>query len=201
MNMDPATNCYAFSGPKLIAQGQLSEIILALKTVKIQSGEEPFLLFDRSSGLQFDLDLSGTEAELATRYGAADSLATESAEAALRLPSKKGRGRPKLGVVGREVTLLPRHWQWLDQQRGGSSAALRRLIEEARKAGAEGDQIRLAQDSANRFMNAVAGNLPGFEESIRALYAQDRARFEQETAPWPADIRRCAQEFAGPALN
>jgi hypothetical protein len=102
--------------------------------------------------------------------------------------------------VGREVTLLPRHWEWLDQQRGGVSAALRRLIDENRKERAAEDAIREAQDSANRFMMAIAGDFPGFEEAVRALYARDGAKFREETQRWPADIRRCASDYAEAAL-
>ena len=106
-----------------------------------------------------------------------------------------------MGVGGREVTLLPRHWEWLDAQRGGASAALRRLIETARRENAGEDRIKSAQDAAQRFMYAMAGNLSGFEEAIRALYARESTRFEQETAGWPIDIRNCAREYAKPALN
>ncbi len=202
VEIEPTTNCYAFSAQKLIAEGRLSDIVQNLKIIKKQTGTEPFLLFDRSSGMQFDLDLSGTDEELTTRYGSREGPSAEDSDtSSVEPPTRKGRGRPKLGVVGREVTLLPRHWQWLDRQRGGASATLRRLIEEARRAGAEEDSIRQAQDSANRFMNAMAGDLPGFEESVRALYAQDKTRFEQETASWPVDIRHCARQFAAAALR
>ncbi|MFY0534142.1 DUF2239 family protein [Nannocystis pusilla] len=35
-------------------------------------------------------------------------------------PARTGPGRPKLGVVSREVSLLPRHWEWLERQPSGS---------------------------------------------------------------------------------
>ena len=109
---------------------------------------------------------------------------------------KKTRGRSRLGVVGREVTLLPRHWQWRDQKRGGASAGLRRLIDENRKEQAAEDAIREVQDSANRFMMAIADNLPGFEEAVRALYARDGAKFRKEIQRWPTDICRCKSGYA-----
>ena len=90
----------------------------------------------------------------------------------------RGRGRPKLGVVAREVTLLPRHWDWLNSQSGGASVALRKLVEAARLAGDDKDRTRHAQEAAYRFMTALAGNLPGYEEATRALYAADPARFD-----------------------
>ncbi|MEX1167008.1 MAG: DUF2239 family protein [Hydrogenophaga sp.] len=98
-------------------------------------------------------------------------------------------GRPRLGVVAREVTLLPRHWAWLATQRGGASAALRRLVESARKQHSEYDAQRQAQERAYRFMAAIAGGLPGFEEASRALFAQDGGAFAERVRAWPEDIR------------
>src|SRR5216683_1331922 len=101
----------------------------------------------------------------------------------------RGRGRPKLGVVAREVTLLPRHWEWLGAQPGGASVALRKLVEEARRASGDRDRGRAARDAAYHFMSVMAGNLPGFEEASRALFADDRRRFAELIAGWPGDIR------------
>jgi hypothetical protein len=92
-------------------------------------------------------------------------------------------------VVAREVTLLPRHWDWLAAQPGGASVALRKLVEEARRGSADADRRRAARDAAYRFMSAMAGDLPGFEEAARALFADDRQRFDDVVAAWPADIR------------
>ncbi|NVL67960.1 DUF2239 family protein, partial [Escherichia coli] len=104
-------------------------------------------------------------------------------------PPRVGPGRPKLGVVSREVSLLPRHWEWLEIQPNGISAALRRLVEEARKRDPEGDRARLAIEAASRFMSAMAGDLPNFEEASRALFAKDDERFVSLIAEWPADVR------------
>ena len=101
----------------------------------------------------------------------------------------RGPGRPKLGVIAREITLLPRHWEWLAQQPGSASVALRRLVEEARRSGEDNDRVRRAQDAAYRFMSAMAGNRPHYEEAIRALFANDAARFRELIAEWPADVR------------
>jgi hypothetical protein len=110
------------------------------------------------------------------------------------LPAR-GRGRPKLGVTAREVTLLPRHWDWLATQPGGASVALRRLVETARRSDAA--RARAAQEAAYRFINAVAGNQPGHEEALRALFGNDLDGFAQRIAAWPADVRGYALKLAG----
>ena len=191
--MKTSNRHYAFSGRNLVAQGSLDQVALHLKSLSDQEDRGIFLLFDGISGRQLDIDLSGSVADVEQRYG----LCTSGGEGS---GPKKTRGRPKLGVVGREVTLLPRHWEWLDSQRGGASAALRRLIDQARKDHAVEDAVHQAQDSANRFMVAMAGDLTGFEEAVRALYTCDKARFEEETAAWPVDIRHCARNYAEAAL-
>lgn len=187
---------YAFDYQQLIASGSESELAEKINSYIKQKPESNILYFDRSTGRQTELDLqahvAGLEVDLKLPVAGTETPQVSS--------GKKARGRPKLGVVGREVTLLPRHWQWLDKQRSGASAALRRLIDEERKNSAAQDEIRESQDSANRFMSAIAGDLRGFEEAVRALYAGDKARFEAETAAWPVDIRQCARQFAESAL-
>lgn len=113
---------------------------------------------------------------------------------------KRGRGRPKLGVVSREVTLLPRHWEWLSNQRGGASVALRRLVDQARQSNGEQDKLRIAQDSAYRFMTVLAGDAPGYEEAIRRLYAKDLTGLLEITASWPADVARHTATLARAAI-
>jgi uncharacterized protein len=199
--MDTSVEYLAFNAKELLVKGKLSDIALTLKNYEKQSDATPLLLFNGSSGQQIDIDLSGSDSEVVERYREPNlpgqNIAPESASA----PQKRGRGRPKLGVQGREVTLLPRHWEWLDLQRGGASATLRRLIDEDRKESLALNAVKNAQDATNRFMYAIAGNLPGFEEAIRALYARDGARFKEETQTWPVDIRDCAREFAEPAFE
>ncbi len=194
--MDSTTTYYAFDAQQLVAQGAKVDVAEVVKNYIKQNDTTNILYFDGTNGRQVNMDLRTREGEAAAAYSAS-SAAIDNLNPN---DSKKPRGRPKLGVIGREVTLLPRHWQWLETQRGGSSAALRRLIDEARKSGAEEDRIRQSQDSANRFMYAMAGDLKGFEEAVRALYACDRARFDMETASWPVDIRNCAREFAASAF-
>ncbi|OWJ66181.1 hypothetical protein BWR60_15625 [Inquilinus limosus] len=182
-----ATPCTAFEGQSLLRAGPLIELALA---VKAASG--PVLVFDDATGRVVDLDLRGSDAEIVARLAPAES--GEPAE-------PRGRGRPKLGVVGREVTLLPRHWEWLAAQPGGASVALRRLVDEARRAGGAAQRRRAAREAGYRVMSAMAGDLPGFEEASRALFAGDRARFEQETAAWPADLRAYVTRLAFAATD
>lgn len=162
-----------FAHQKIIAHGHLVDVALALA-----GGDQPALVLNDQTGMPIDLDLRGDPAEITARYAQAPIT-----------PEKAGRGRPKLGVVPREVTLLPRHWDWLNDQPGGASAALRRLVESARKENAGQDARRQAQDLAYRVLSALAGNLPDYEEALRAFYADDEARFESLTLSWPTDIR------------
>jgi len=170
-----------FRGGRRIGAGSLSQVAVAVKDIP-QGGE--FLVFDDQTGRQVDLDVRGTPEEISVRY----------AEDAT--PEPRGRGRPRLGVVAKEVTLLPQHWDWLTSQPGGASVALRKLVEQARRTSGDRDRIRAAQEAANRFMSAIAGNLPGFEEATRALFAYDRRRFGELIANWPEDVRDYAIQLA-----
>jgi hypothetical protein len=109
---------------------------------------------------------------------------------------KRGPGRPKLGVTAREVTLLPRHWDWLAGQPGGASTALRKLVEGALREAEGPDRARRARDTAYRFMTAMAGDRPGYEEATRRLFADDAAGFAEATEAWPEGVRDVAREMA-----
>jgi hypothetical protein len=170
--MDEIKRYTAFSGTTLIASGELATMLPQLKEWTGRAPGEVPVIFDDTSGREVDFDLRGTVAAVLARA----------------LPAR-GPGRPKLGVVAREVSLLPRHWDWLEQQPNGASAALRRLVDEARKHEPDRQRARRSKDAASRVMTAIAGNLPGYEEAGRALYAGDRERFDALTAQWPADIR------------
>ena len=98
------------------------------------------------------------------------------------------------------MTLFPRHWEWLSGQPGGASVALRKLVEEARRANAARDAVRKARESVYRFLSAMAGNLPGYEEATRALFAGDSARFAAQTESWPVDVRDHARKISGAAF-
>lgn len=177
----------------MLLSGPLSEVVLAVKAAVERGAPEPVLVFDDATGRTLDFDLRGTEAEVVARLSRSPASPSSPEEPS---PGRRGRGRPKLGVVGREVTLLPRHWEWLAAQPGGASVALRKLVDEARKIGGPAQALRAAQEAAYRFMSTMAGNLPDFEEAIRALFANDRVRFEQRISSWPHDIRAYALRLA-----
>jgi hypothetical protein len=181
----------AFDGERRLASGPPLDVAMAVKAATAAGAEGPLLVFDDASGAVIHLDLRGSRVDVASRL----AVATGEPPAAPR-----GRGRPKLGVVAREVTLAPRHWEWLALQSGGASAALRRLVEEARRSSAPKDRVRAAQEAAYRFMAAMAGDLPGFEEATRALFANDRQRFERLAAQWPDDVGAYAMKLAAPAF-
>ena len=176
----------AFLGQQRLASGPLAEVAIAVMTASRGDGTRPIVIFDDSSGRPIDLDLRGTEQDIVARLPAPVPDVQPDAETA---PGPRGRGRPKLGVVAREVTLLPRHWEWLAAQPGGASVALRKLVDEARRSSGDRDRQRAARDAAYHFMSVMAGNLPGFEEASRALFADDRRRFAGLIAGWPGDIR------------
>lgn len=177
----------AFDGHRRVGAGSLEDVA---RTLADHTGLAPVLIFDDDTGRQIELDLR----QGATR--AIDEYRARTAPAEISSP-RQGRGRPKLGVVAREVTLLPRHWDWLATQPGGASAALRRLVEDARRAGEAPDRARRAQEATYRVMSALAGDLPGFEEASRALFASDAGRLESLVAGWPADVRNFVLRLAG----
>jgi len=181
----PETRYTAFAGHRRFASGSLGTVLSQAKR-RIDAGGDPSLLiFEDESGRQVDFDLRGSLDEILAR--------------ATPVVSRPGPGRPKLGVVSREVSLLPRHWEWLEQQPNGLSAALRRLVDEARKREPDKEAARLAREAANRFMWAVAGNFTGFEEASRALFAGSRQRLMDLTRDWPVDIRAHLLRLAGHA--
>lgn len=195
--METATTALtAFSGSRRVASGPVQALLLEVKE-KFDRGEaNSLLIFDDHTGRQVDFDLRGTRDEVLARLASHPFF-----QPAVAAPkARTGPGRPKLGVVSREVSLLPRHWEWLEQQPNGISAAIRRLVDEARRENPDTDRRRAAQEAANRFMMAMAGNLAGFEEASRALFAGDRERFEQQTREWPEDVRAYAERLAHDAF-
>ncbi len=154
----------AFAQDMWLATGSREAVVATLRAMPAMPRASDLLVFDDEDGRQIDLDLRAEPEPEAPRP----------------------RGRPSLGVVAREVTLLPRHWKWLGEQPGGASAVLRRLIDAARKA--EGDGA-IRRNAAYHFLTVMAGDRPGYEEAIRALYADDRAGFEHSSEGWPTAIR------------
>lgn len=171
--MSASPTVTAFQGDRLLASGSRSDVAAVVRKAR---GNAPVLVFDNASGAQIDLDLR-------------EFAAPEADE-------PRGRGRPKLGVVAREVTLLPRHWDWLAKQPGGASVALRKLVEDASRNPKE--RARAAANAAYNFMHAMAGDRAGYEDALRALFGGDRATLEAKIATWPADIRAHALKLAFP---
>ncbi|GAB4187288.1 MAG: DUF2239 family protein [Wenzhouxiangellaceae bacterium] len=189
MSSDPSesSSCTAFAGQKIIARGSLAEIE---PTIRNRADAQSVLVFDDATGRRIDLDFSTAAS---TPASAAASTVDDS-----RQPR---RGRPRLGVVSREVTLLPRHWQWLNAQSGGASVTLRKLVERARREQTEAGQVRQAQEHAYRFIAAIAGDEPGFEEAARSLFKADRNAFADAAWLWPEDVRAYAMELAAAAFQ
>jgi uncharacterized protein len=185
MNDPLAVEFTAFVGTRRLASGPLDQVALAAKKAIDRGTQQPVLIYNDQTGRAIDIDSRGSDAEILAR------LAHPAPP-----PAPRGRGRPKLGVVAREVTLLPRHWQWLGSQPGGASVAIRQLVETARRANQEVDERRRRQEAAYHFMSAMAGNLANFEEAARALFANDRARFSDLVRRWPADVQDHAVKLA-----
>ena len=181
-------SCTAFAGHARIASGRLADVALAAKAAADRGEQAQLLIFDDATCRQIEIDFRGTASDVLARLSKrfAEAADTETGETAT--PSRKA-GRPKLGVVGREVTLLPRHWEWLAEQPGGASVALRKLIDSERKSNNFKELSRKSQEVTYRFMQAIAGDFPRFEDASRALFAGDREAFARLTEEWPADVR------------
>ncbi len=196
--------CTAFAGFSQLASGPLIDVVLAVKDAA-DRGEAGALVFDDATGRVLEFDLRGARADVVAGLSqrrapvgepiaAQRPVATEPATPSVAEP--RGRGRPRMGVVGREITLLPRQWEWLAAQPGGASVVIRKLVDEAKRSGGPARKARAAQEAAYRFMSAVAGDLPGYEEAMRALFAGDRARFETQVSQWPESVRAYAARLA-----
>ncbi|MBN8791034.1 MAG: DUF2239 family protein [Stenotrophomonas nitritireducens] len=173
-----------FEGERLLARGELRQVVReAVARAGVAADGRPLLLLDDRTGQSLDLDLRGDAAQVLERLQARFPAPDQA-----QPPAPKERGRPRLGVVAREVTLLPRHWEWLAAQPGGASSALRRLVEEARRREDGAGGLRQRREAQYRAMLALAGDLPGFEEACRALFAGDEAGFAGRLRQWPADV-------------
>jgi uncharacterized protein len=171
-----AKPCTVFDGTRRLASGPLADVAAHFKKA-VEKGGAGVFLFDDTTGRAFDIDIRGTADEVVARLK----------RSAVKPDEERGPGRPRLGVVAREVTLLPQQWDWLAAQPGGASVTLRKLVDEARRGPKA--RARAARDAAYHFMSAIAGDRPGFEEATRALFADDRGRLATLIAPWPKDIR------------
>jgi uncharacterized protein len=189
----------AFSGDRRIASGDLRSVARAAKETLDRRKDASVLVFNGTTSGPIEIDFRGTVDDVLARLP--ENIGGPAVVDEATQPAPRGPGRPKLGVVAREVTLLPRHWEWLAQQSGGASVALRRLVDEARRAKKDKDRIRHAQEAAYRFIAAMAENKPHYEEVARALFAGDAERFEAWTASWPTDVRDHARRLAAAAFE
>lgn len=186
----------AFSGPVRIAEGRPHEVAVAVRKFVDADREASVLVFDSLTSEPVEIDLRGGLDDVLARLPVAEETLTNS------LPASATRtvGRPRLGVAAREVTLLPRHWDWLAQQPGGASVALRKLVEQALRTHADADRVRQARESTYRFMTAMAGNEPHHEEAVRALFAGNLETFAGLVAAWPTDVREHVLTLANATL-
>lgn len=176
MTYDITTPCIAFIGDRLLAMGRLEDVADAAKQAfDADTGSSP-LVFHATTSQRIDLELGGTPSDVRARLPQAP------------FAPVRGPGRPKLGVTPREVTLMPRHWEWLATQPGGASVALRKLVEQARKVSSGADDRRVGQDTIYRFMTAICGDFIGYEDATRALFASDKAKFIGLVGYWPKDV-------------
>jgi hypothetical protein len=210
---DSSVSWIAFDRDRRLAMGRPATVAAALWHHLDANPEGQPLTFDAVTGHPVEIDVRGSLADTLARLAAEEPLASpddlpaeqasESEPPPAQTPSEpqpRGRGRPRLGVVAREVTLLPRHWSWLAAQPGGASVALRKLVEGAIRDNRARDARRVGQEALYRFMSAMAGNAPGFEAASRALFAGDRSAFEDVLTSWPTDVRLHCLEMAQDAF-
>jgi len=181
----------AFEGAELVATGPLTEVAVKAKAV-VDRGHSVIVL-DAITSRIIEVDFRGTAADVRKR------LTIPLFEPIADHP--RGPGRPKLGVIAREITLLPRHWDWLAEQPGGASVALRKLVEAARRNDSGIGGKRQAQENAYRFLSTLAGNLPGFDEASRALFAGKRDAFAEQIETWPQAVKDHANKLAERAFT
>jgi hypothetical protein len=186
--MNPASEAayIAFEEDRRIGSGDLREVARAARLALGRHPNASILIFNGQTSAVVEVDFRGSVDDVLARIPHSEPPA---ADEVTSVAAPRGPGRPKLGVVAREITLLPRHWDWLAQQKGGASVVIRRLVDEARRNGDDDNRVRLAQEAAYRFMSVMAGNRPHYEEAIRALFANDAPRLATLIAEWPADVR------------
>ncbi len=192
------TSCTAFLSNRIIASGDVLEVVRRVKAAVDRDEFAQPIVFDDHTSQVIEFDLRGSLEQVLDR--ARKRVAASEPEMDTDVSAPRGPGRPKLGVVAREITLLPRHWDWLAGQPGGASVALRKLVEQAIKANRDTDAIRRAQDATYRFVTTMAGNEPGYEEAIRALFGGQAELFRKCMDRWPADIRKHAGKLAAPVF-
>lgn len=191
MDSNQPASWIAFDHTTCVASGAPLDVARQAKDWVERHQDANLLVFNALTSEPIELDLRGSRTAVLGRAASHPTLLAPHPPEDLPAPAR-GPGRPRLGVVAREVTLLPRHWEWLASQSGGASVALRKLVEQAARANQHVDALRVARESAYRFMNAMAGDEPGFEEATRALFHGDLASAAKHMAAWPTDVRKHA---------
>lgn len=200
--MTPLPHHYiAFEGSQRIASGTLQNVALKVKHVLDTRPQASLLVFNQVTSELVDFDHRGTPEQMLKKLSLPPAAAPPDTPPPETNTLPAGPGRPRLGVVAREVTLLPRHWEWLNSQPGGASVSLRKLVEQAKRANHAKDDMRLARESSYRFMSAIAGHRTGFEEAARTLFAGDAENFRTLVSAWPADIRAHLHDLSAPAFE
>jgi hypothetical protein len=196
MSYSPDLECAAFVGHHLIASGPLAEVVHEAKRTYDENPNQLILIFENQTARVIEIDFRGSVADVFQRLEKQQSPQTIKKDDKPKKP-----GRPKLGVVSKEVTLLPKHWEWLAEQRGGASVTLRRLVGEAMNATSGEHQKRRMQQVVYHLMTSIAGDLPNYEEAIRALFASEREKFFDQIKDWPAGLRGHLTELAQGAFD
>ena len=189
----------AFEGPKRLTDGGLHDVALKVKKALTRGEKAPLFIFDNATGKYLDIDFRGSAADVLARLATRGERASAAAVGPVTPDTPRSPGRPKLGVIAREVTLLPEQWDWLSSQPGGASVAIRKLVTEARRTSGPRDRKRRAQERAYQFALTMAGDEQGFEEAMRALFAGDAAKFATQIKTWPKDVRGHVQLLAAGA--
>lgn len=196
----PESTFTAFAGARRVDSGPLPAVAASVKRA-IEGGEtSEILIFEDSSARAIEVDFRGSSQDVEASAQRA-LVAWRKCAASIEAEPRRGAGRPRLGVVGREVTLLPRHWSWLAGQPGGASVALRRLVEEASRDRDGRERRRLAQEAVYRVASVLAGNRAGYEEAMRALFAGNATLFAGCVERWPGDVRDYALRLAADAFS
>ena len=184
--MEHAITYTAFAGVRRVAEGALRDVLPILKQRFDRDHSESVLVFEVETGRQIDFDLRGSLEAILER----------------EIPTAvRGPGRPRLGVTSREISLLPRHWDWLERQSSGISSVVRKLVEQASRDNPGPERARRIRAALSPVLSALAGDRPNFEEACRALFAGDTARFEALIARWPKDVRDFVSHQANEAAR
>lgn len=182
----------AFGNEKLIAHGSLDEVVLKIKRWNDKNTTASLLVFNDFTGKTMEFDLRGSEKDVLQKI---EMFIPQDVSAV-----SPGPGRPKLGVITREVSLLPQHWEWLASQPEGASAALRKLVEGAKKNLVMKESVKQVQERAYKIMSILAGDLPQYEEALRSLYRKNEENFKQHIAMWSPDIKDYVIKIAAPVF-